>query len=552
MADFSKTINDSQMLYKDCEIFDDVKALQMESKEFFFAQNFPVSVAELKFYLDTMDYENLSENAKVYYLRIHDFLYEEDNLLPWEGIKFSANVILNPEFYFRTNKDFDWSWNYNYQDHFINMPIKIGAGDLFTIETDFFLSKNKISQHDQKNFTNIFWDVKQMDFMFFDHAYGSFAKTFNNWGTSFHIGKQGKEIGDTLSGSTIYNQNFETNAYGEFAIYSPIVKYTADVVQVSSNRMDNIQNDITTRYMYLHEIDIRFWKKFKLSVLEGSLIANPFEIRFLNPLVFMHQFGGWTDYVTDENYKIYKETNFCAYFCAMLEYMPIRNLRLYGLYSQIEMQMPWERSQDRGRYYPNSIGLQLGGEYFWNLGDNGNLKFRAEGVYTSPYMYIKQTPSSSLYTVRTDMQTKGKIYSWIGTPFGPDTMAGQFETEYDWKKWNFKFDYVFAANGSNNFGIFSQKNGDVYSYYPSVIWYLIKNGKSSESYDDLYKQATDMGLTGVPQYSNDLVFNVNYDITDKMNVGGQINYRLCKNIGNVESKLKQNVEFAFSFRYNIF
>ena len=41
--------------------------------------------------------------------------------------------------------------------------------------------------------------------------------------------------------------------YVEFDIYTRAVKFTMDVVQVSSNRMDNIQMDNTERYLYLHQ-----------------------------------------------------------------------------------------------------------------------------------------------------------------------------------------------------------------------------------------------------------------------------------------------------------
>ena len=61
----------------------------------------------------------------------------------------------------------------------------------------------------------------------------------------------------------------------------------------------------------------------------------------------------------NNNYlKYYDESHCCAYLAAVLNFVPIDNLRLYLLYAQNELIVPNEPP-----YKPNSFGIQSGFEY---------------------------------------------------------------------------------------------------------------------------------------------------------------------------------------------
>lgn len=98
-------------------------------------------------------------------------------------------------------------------------------------------------------------------------------------------------------------------------------------------------------------------------MVEGSLVHAPFELRFLNPLMIMHSFAGWTEYVTPEENERYAEGHFCAIMSFTFDFTPIKNLRIYGIYNQIEMQLGGEKKSYIGQSYPDSIGGQLGVEF---------------------------------------------------------------------------------------------------------------------------------------------------------------------------------------------
>ena len=558
----AKTINDAQIIPSDSYIYKDFQQLQNAAKLFGFTHNTPVSVGELKFYLRQFDYESLNSNCKKIYDSIHDFLYSSDDIIPIQDFELSLHPQINLEGYFKSEKDIPWTFDYYFKDNLISMPFDMGFGKNFAMGINPFLGMSKIAAAKKDNFWNIPINLKKpaesyksIEFYFPSFAYTGFGQYNENWGYNLFISKQGKTIGNTQTGSIIYNSTFETDGYVEFDIYSKILKFTLDVVQISSNRMDNIQQDNTERYLYYHQFDVRLFKNLKLSIMEGSLIASPFSIRFLNPMPPMHQFGGWKNYITEKNKDIYGETNFCADLAFMFEYLPINNLRLYGIYNQIEMQVPWERAGEWGRYDPNSIGFQGGVEYSILFNNFDILNIAAELFYNSPYMYIKQTPSASLYRVRRDMQTGKNIYSWIGSPYGPDCAGGIIKLSYDAnKKWKAELSYSLISKGENDFNLFKLNEDGYYEYYPSVCYKLKQNNKSNTSLtnDDLYDIALNMKISGVPQITHQIKLNGIYNINKLFEINGQIAYIYINNFNHLNSNTKKGIELDFAFTYKIF
>ena len=558
----ARTINDAQIISSDSHIYKDFQKLQNAARLLGFTQNTPLSVGELKFYLRQFDYDSLDENTRNIYDYLYDFLYSPDDIIPLEDFELSIHPQVNFEGYYKTDKDIPWSFDYYFKDNLISMPLDIGFGKNFAMGINPFLGMSKIAAAKSDNFCNIPVNLKKpadsyksIEFYFPTFAYAGLGKYKENWGYNLFISKQGKTIGNTQTGSIIYNSTFETDAFAEFDIYSKIMKFTMDVVQISSNRMDNIQQDNTERYLYYHQFDVRIFKNFKLSVMEGSLIASPFSIRFLNPMPPMHQFGGWKNYITEENKEIYGETNFCADFAFMFEYIPVYNLRLYGMYNQIEMQLPWERSGEWGRYDPNSIGFQGGLEYSIFLDDYNSINIAGEAFYNSPYMYIKQTPSASLYRVRRDMQTGSSIYSWIGSPYGPDSAGGIIKFVYDAnKKWKAELSYTVISKGQLDFSIFKENEYGYYEYYPSVCYKLKEAGKTNTKLtnDDLYNIALDMELSGIPQISHQIKLNGSYLINESFELNGQLTYNYINNFKHIKNQPKQGLELAAALTYKIF
>ena len=282
---YAQPVNSSQVIPPEHWIYDSLKTLGMEQKTVCFNENSMMTVSELRFYFEQLDADSLSPSGQRLYEEAENFLYETDSLIDLTPFRFDIGFKLNGEGYYKTSDDIPWSFRYNYKDNLATFPVKVAFSDYVAIQTDPFIGKSHYGSSKNDNYTNFPYRDGDVEFLFPRFAYGSTAGAFNGWGANIHIGKQGFQIGDTKIGSVIYNRTFETDAYINLNLFSKHFKYSMDIVQISSEK-----------WFYLHQFTVRPHKTFKISVLEGSMLNAPFEIRYLNPLMVMHQYASWTEY----------------------------------------------------------------------------------------------------------------------------------------------------------------------------------------------------------------------------------------------------------------
>ena len=548
IALFSETLNDTQCIKEGHWIYDALKSLGNESRLASLYDNAPLSVGEIKFHFSEIDYEKLSESGKYLYSQVNDYLYENENLLQKLGydidvMRFAINIRANPEFMFKSNPEIDWTYRYAFVDRLLTAPISVGFSNYFTFQVDPYLAKNYVGMQRPTNFTNIPLAFDEIEFHIPEFAIGTAGMYFDNWGFDFKVGHTGLTIGNTATGSIIYNNTFETDSYVQLNVFNHYAKYNMNLVQISVDK-----------FLYLHEISVRLFKKFNIQVLEGTLIAAPFELRYLNPLMPMHSLASWNDYGAQENngnndyLKYYDESHCCAYLAAVLNFVPIDNLRLYLLYAQNELIVPNEPP-----YKPNSFGIQSGFEYAIPAFDNGFWQMNTEVVYTTPYLYIKQAPQWSMYRTRVDVQNKtmGPIKSWVGTPFGPDTFAVQASFGYKKQnKWEANLGYIFSVHGENGFSIFDSEpdeNG-IYHYYP-FSWAATGD---PEQIQKAYDASHNLWMTGVNEIKNQIILNGKYYINNHFYLSGQGIYTFVFNNKNVLGNFQQGVELSFALTYSLY
>ncbi len=545
---FAKSGNSTQVIKSGHWIYDDLEALCMEAKTEYFFETQPMSIGEMKFYFTRIPYEKLSDSGKVLYEKVKAFLNKNDDFFPEQELRLFGNIKLNPEFYYKSNKDINWSFDYYIKDFFITIPVIFGFSDYVTIEPDFIIAKNQPSVADPYNFTNIVYGGDQFEFTFPRFAYGAAGHAFENWGLNFIIGKEGLQIYNTQLGSILYNRTFETDMYCSLNLYTEYLKYSLHVAEV-----DN------TKFLYLHQLNLRPFKWLKINVLEGSLLNAPFELRYLNPFMLMHQFNSWTQYgdaLSESENKYYGEGHFCAYFGLMGEIIPCRNLRIYGMYAQNEILDMGGSRADSSLSVPDSIGFQLGIQYNIDLKNSALIKTYLEAIYTSPYLYVKQSPDWSLYRRRVNVQTDGDTCTWIGSPFGPDSFAVILKGEYDsQEKWAAGISYTLLIHGENTAEtLFRQKstvensNGEdeeIYSYYPYVQYGLAKTDEERIAARDKGRY---MWMTGNVTYQNQIKLYGSYSILDNLNVYGQGVYIIKMQ----NSEINHGIEIGCGVEYKLF
>lgn len=541
---FAGTISDVQVIEENNPVYDKINELSRESKILMTVKSYPLTVGEMKVFFEQIDYEKLSISGKETYAQVKDFLYQKPvRYQDWGGFRLTGDIEITPEGYFCTNENVPVAHGLNFQNDFLRGPVDFAVSPYVGIGLVPYIGKKSFYMQKPTNMHNLPLSAFEFEFVMPKFAYGSLGYFGENWNLCFRTGKEGLSIGKTTNGSIIYNQTFETDAYVQFLASTKRFSYSMDAVQIDREK-----------YLYLHQLDVRFWNNFTVSLLEGTMAVNPFELRYLNPLMIMHSFDGWDNYRTDEQKKIddrmkdkwicQNEWNFCAYFCAMFEYIPFSNSRIYLLYSQNELRAPGE-SEDTN---PNSFGLQFGVDYDVPLSNKGRIYTNGEFFYATPFMYIKQQKKSCLYREQRD--AAGKITNtWIGLPYGPDCMGGSLTLGYKMgSKWSVEFDYLFKAKGQIDFGTLEEtmevgevgsENYVVSSYYPTC---------TESNNKDLIKS---MLPTGIVEYTNRFALKGVYKLNKKISFASQVVFTQLLNAAHIKDNSQSGLEADLSCTWRI-
>lgn len=588
---YADIYNSQQLLPAGHWVYDALYSLNSEEGRLSIADNAPLPVSEIQMYFEQINYDNLSDSGKDLYEKVEEYFSNRKFSLKMGGAFVGFNAELNPEFLYKSNDNLDWTFATDYTGSvndgassgfmaskftapLLKIPLYIGFSDYVMIQTDPVIGKSYWGFVDNNNFINIPTDASDYDFLWPRNAYGSVGKSFKDWGFNIHIAKEGLQHGRTTTGSIIYNSTFETDGYVQLNLYSPKLRYNLDVVQVNYES-----------FLYMHSFDATPFKWVKFGVVEGTYVAGPFELRFLNPLMIMHSFGAWDEYGSELELKYYGEPTSCQYMGIHVDLMPTKYLRIYGLYAQNEIQSFVELDSKNGQTLPDGLGGQLGFELTIPGKNNDWWIGSLEGIYTSPFLYLKPTAESSLYRARDDMQSSGTpdIFSWIGTPLGPDAIGLQANFKYEKnRKWSCELSYLFVAHGTNSFNLFDNTvtiDGEkYYDFYPSVKYKILREyekeleAASTEeqksivktkykdffdknpgiNYEQIKNEARDYKLTGNVQFTNQIAVKGSYILNKHFSFNGQLAYTFVFNNQNIIGNFEHGVELEILAKCSLF
>ncbi|WP_407425488.1 hypothetical protein [Treponema sp.] len=416
-------------------IYDSVLAISVEEGIVNFADSAPLSIQELKVYLSELDYDSMSEASKTEYDRIFAYFNETNFAIGYDILSIGLEPTFNLAAFGKSSSEIDWVFDRYSRKPLLDTPATITAGDYATFSMDVYLAQNRGMSLHNYNYTNVPLAADQIDIEFPDTGYFSTGYMLTEkTGFGFQLGSGSRSIGNTLTGSMIWSEYLTGVAYAQMEFYNPVFKYTGSVSQFNVDK-----------YMYAHEIDVRLFKKFQITFMEGLLVYAPMELRFMNPWTIFHGFAAWRDYDSSGDDT---ESNTCDYFGIKFQYTPVKNWRLYGLFAMTQFQTPFETSNFENDTTPNGLGVQGGTDIFIPV-SNGRFRFSLEGSWADPYLYIKESPNWSM--VRTYSENIGDyevFYEWIGSPFGPDTISAELKAGYEVpEKWALDLIYLYMARG---------------------------------------------------------------------------------------------------------
>lgn len=420
-------------------IYDSLTALSLESKILNFSGTAPLSIQQIKLILDELDYDSLSESGRADYDRIIRYCDEKPiGLVISDIVTLGIEPEFNFEGFYKTNSDIGWIWDRYSRSPLIDAPVSIAVADYVTLKMDVFLGQNKGASLHNYNYTNILYDLDDFDINFPDTGYlATGLMLTKKTGIKFDIGRGTHSVGRTLTGSMIWSDYLTGASYARLELFSPSFKYTAGISQFNVDK-----------YFYHHQMDVRFFKKLQITLIEGLLVYAPMELRYLNPWTIFHGFAAWRDYDPSDDDP---ESNTCDYFGVNFQFVPIKNTRFYGLFAMTQFQTPYETSNYGDSPTPNGLGLQGGNETYIPCG-GGRFHFAIEGSWADPYLYIKESPNWSMVrTYSENMGDKAIFYEWLGSPFGPDTISGELTVGYEVPdKWSLDFIYLYMARGEQS------------------------------------------------------------------------------------------------------
>jgi hypothetical protein len=265
------------------------------------------------------------------------------------------------------------------------------------------------------------------------------------------------------------------------------------------------------------------------------MVNAPLELRYLNPLTVFHGL---------ESYKTYKDYNedlgntavedpkthdsrVASFFGTKLEAQPWKYMRFYGLFAMNQLQLGIEKENWPNTLTPDALAFQGGAEFSLPF-RQGYWTFGLEGTYTYPFMYVLYDKNWSFYKQQDEVDNMDVRY-WLGTPFGPDSIAGTFWFGYHrLKTWSAEFSFLYAAQG--------ERSG-------TDIFDTDDYRSTPEHYNVV------VSPTGTPIYTYTFSLKGVYTPLPWLRVSFEPGYRIIHNAAHISGQTKQGFEFALAMSF---
>lgn len=503
-------------------VYDALLSIEMEMARVTFSDQAPISISELKCYLDDVDYERLSEPGKKQYNRLEAYILEKNWSWNFGLFSIGTEISVNPEFYYKTNPEISWVYDYTKQQALLDLPLKFGIGDYLTVYMGLSCSQNYTAKFSHENHINHFFSLETFDPILVHENYLSGGYMWENGvGFNIRLGSGTQSLGNTLMPSILLSEYLTDAPFANLRFFSPIFQYDFNVTQLSR-----------ASYFYSHKIQFRFFKKIQLSFIEGVLPYNAFDLRFVNPFGIFHDYTLFKEHAGRVN----------SFFGAKFSFSPCKYLRIYGLYAQNEHNLPMEHDAT-----PEGNGFQIGGETYVPL-KKGYFHAGIEFYHTLPYLFIKETPNISFAKVFSEMvDNAGTYYQWMGNPLGPDSIAFQVALGYEMPEvFSVDVAYSFAAKGEfSGTSIFENSKWSKNDFsFNEANWIY----PTDTIHPNGYKYKTP---TGLPEYENKISVKGTLSPLSWMTIVLQPSYTVIVNANYEAGKVKHGFEIICSTRINL-
>ncbi len=404
--------NNLQKIYPvESELYEKILFLHMEQGISPPWSSGPWSGAELQTMLARINRTALSPQSRQLYDSIAVELATPEAVEWTPGFNAAFHPVITLEGYSHLNtrdpgsftSERDWLHDYEARSPMLSFPLETWAGE--TIYTYFTLPV-AVNQFRESNTTaTLFNHPFTTNILFlppntiYDLNVNVPYRIFASLGTeswNIQLGRDRVRWGSGTSGNLILGGHLLYNDYARFTTAFRDVKYT--VLGISFPHPMNYRADMETdpsltlpirndlqqgdpltglKLFIAHRAEIRLADRLNVALTEAIMYMsedNYFNLQLLNPLMIYH------------DYFIRGNSN--SLLGLDLEYTPFNRITLYGQFLIDEMNIPGE---DSARY-PEAVGILAGIRGISPIG-TGYLYGTCEGIYTDPYLYLRDNGS---------------------------------------------------------------------------------------------------------------------------------------------------------------
>jgi len=476
-------------------VYDALFYLSVETGQTTLAVHTPASLNEIQLYLDAIPYDDLSSNGQKLYQTINETVSTQASR--WKsGV---ASISLKPAVSatVRSRSDSDAWFDFDAIDRFNNtkpllsLPLLATFTPAVSVFADFSVGEGYWSSGLSDNYTSIPSSSDSFDINIPKTAYLSAGNAF----CTAVIGRGSLTTGRTLSGSMILSDNADRLDYASLVLFSPRIRMSLTPVELAPNR-----------FVYFHDLSFRPLKGLSLGFSEAASVNSTVDPRYLNPVMVFHSYAGWRDTYDPDSDTSPVGTQFAV----SVDVVPSKGIRLYTQLVMNQFQTSYElKTSTEAATIPNSLGGLAGLESVHAF-RRGYLIGTIEGVYTNPWLYVLSNHGISYYWTRKELVAPSgyasrEIQGWLGSPFGPDTIACLLNLTYDVPmEYKAVFQYRFICRGRNG-GLFLSDSAD--DYYPKT-----------ES------EASTVTPSGGTLYQNSLSLSGSRKLSRQLEIEGKLGY----------------------------
>jgi hypothetical protein len=332
---------------------------------------------------------------------------------------------------FRSNAAIPWQQGDFQQPALLHLPFDFYFADFVLLTVEPSVQLDPAFNDDGGHFgTNVPRRAEHIDVFF---PFRAFAAAGGAW-WNIQIGRDQISFGSAHTGNLLLSDTPDYYDFARLSFFARHFKYSALVIQnplflstkffdVTQIPADGAVDDVyLQRHIYIHRLDFMLFNKLTIGLTEGMSVGDaPLEIRYLNPLMLLHNFIAGDDYESRFGTS-YNEMN-SSIFSLELNWTPVPSLSLYAQLVVDEFTTPWEVESDSDNRTPEGLGYLIGIDYSRMFGAWG-FQIYGEAAFLDPYVYVDNSPwASFVWSRRMNRKSMEYRYRWTGYPEGRDVIV---------------------------------------------------------------------------------------------------------------------------------